>query len=106
MSTLAEELALDVTAAIASGGEEVTIGAWIGQAIVDGGPRYLENVPGGAYPKLRFTILCSKADLDAVVPAAQMDVTARGKELRIPDDGIEEYVDSYLITAVGRTVPR
>ena len=106
MSEFDDLCAAGLTEAVALTGEEVTIGTWTGLAIVDGGPRFLQDVPGGVYPKLLFTILVSKADLDDVIPEAQMDVTARGKTLRIADDGIMEDQDSYTITSVGRTVPR
>lgn len=86
-------------------GEEVTIGGWTGQAIVNGGPHYLANVVGGTYAEDTLTIAVTKEDLDGFIPLPQMDVSARGKELRIPDEGIIEYGDRYVITTVGRKVP-
>jgi hypothetical protein len=92
-------------AALSLAGEAVTIGSWTGQAIVNGGPHYLVDTPGGAYAEDALTISVAKTDLDSFVPLAQMDVTARGKALRIPDQGIVEYNDRYVITAAGREVP-
>jgi hypothetical protein len=86
-------------------GEEVTIGAWAGKAPVTGGPHYLANARGGTYEQEALVISPLKKDLDGFVPLEQMDVVARGRELRIPDEGIVEYADRYVITAVGRNVP-
>jgi hypothetical protein len=97
-----------LTESIAIAGETVTIGSWTGLAIVDGDGGNLFDVTGGVYSKSSFKILVSKAGLDlaSVVPVAQMDVRARGLDLRIPDGGIVADVDSYLITVAGRNVPQ
>lgn len=92
-------------AATTLAGEAVTIGTWTGKAIVTGGPRYLANVEGGTYEQEALVISPMKTNLDGFVPAEQMNVVARGRELRIPDEGIIEYGDRYVITAVGRKVP-
>lgn len=86
-------------------GEDVIIGTWTGKAIVTGGPRFLANTQGGTYEQEPLVISPLKTALDGFVPAEQMDVVARGRELRIPDEGIVEYADRYVITAVGRKVP-
>lgn len=91
---------------IAIAGETVTIGPWTGLAIVDGGGDTIVDVTGGTYRKVQLTLLVSKAALGNVVPVEQMDVTARGLDCRIPDDGITEDVDSYLIKVAGRNVPQ
>jgi hypothetical protein len=86
-------------------GEEVTIGGWTGQAIVNGGPHYQTDVVGGTYDQDVLTIAPTKEDLGDFIPLPQMDVTARGKALRIPDSGIIEYDDRFVITVAGRNVP-
>jgi hypothetical protein len=91
---------------IAIAGETVTIGSWTGLAIVDGDGSTIFDATGGVYAKVSLKILCAKSLLGAVTPVAQMDVTARGLDCRIPDDGIAEDVDSYLITVAGRNVPK
>jgi hypothetical protein len=91
------------TTAIA--GEEVTIGTRTGKAVVIGGPHFLNNVQGGVYSQDSLTVSVTKSDLDGFIPRPQMDVTVRGKALRIPDEGITEYGDRYVITLAGRTVP-
>lgn len=96
--------ALRSTTAMA--GEDVTIGDWTGKAIVQGGPHFLGNVPGGVYSQDTLVISVAKTDMGELVPVPQMDVTARGKALRIPDEGILEYGDRYVITLAGRNVPR
>jgi hypothetical protein len=93
-------------AGAAMAGEEVTIGSWTGQAVVTGGPRYLQDSVGGTYAQDALTLSVNKSDLAGFVPFAQMPVIARGKALRIPDNGIIEYRDRYAITAAGRQVPR
>jgi hypothetical protein len=94
-----------VTAVTAMAGEDVTIGAWTGKAIVNGGPHFLANVEGGTYSQDNLVISVTKADLGVFLPLPQMNVTARGKALRIPDEGIVEYADRFVITAAGRNVP-
>jgi hypothetical protein len=86
-------------------GEEVTIGTWTGKAIVTGGPHFLANTQGGTYEQEALVISPMKSDLDGFVPTEQMNVTARGRALRIPDEGIIEYADRYVITTSGRAVP-
>jgi hypothetical protein len=93
------------TAGIALAGETVTIGTWTGLAIVKGGPRYLADAVGGTYAQDALTLSVNKSDLAGFIPFAQMQVTARGKALRIPDNGIVEYRDRYSITVAGRQVP-
>lgn len=86
-------------------GEEVTIDTWTGQGIVNGGPHYLSDTKGGVYSQDLLTISVAKEDLEGFIPLPQMDVTARGKDLRIPDEGIIEYDDRFIITVAGRAVP-
>lgn len=86
-------------------GEDVTIGTWTGKAIVQGGPHFLGDTPGGVYSQDSPIISVAKSDLGVFIPLPQMNVTARGKELRIPDEGIVEYGDRYVITLAGRNVP-
>jgi hypothetical protein len=52
--------------------------------IVTGGPHFLANTQGGTYEQEALRYLGNKSDLDGFVPIEQMDVTARGKALRIP----------------------
>jgi hypothetical protein len=88
-------------------GEEVTIGSWEGKAAVSTGAiANQEDVLGGHYEKDSFTISVEKTDLQDFVPTPGMNVTARELALRIPDNGIIEYRDRYVITAVSRTSPR
>jgi hypothetical protein len=86
-------------------GETVTIGDWEGPACVQGGPAPYDDVSGGVYKKMNYTLSVQKADLGDFVPLPQMPVTARDKELRIPDNGITEYLDRYVIKAVSRNTP-
>lgn len=87
-------------------GEEVTIGAWTGPAIVNGGPQPRSATKGGVYRQSRFTISVNRSDLGDFVPEPQMTVKARGNEfLRIPDNGIVEYRDRFVITTAGKDVP-
>lgn len=87
-------------------GEIVKIDSWSGKAVVNGGPAPFADTPGGGYEKDTLTLSVRKCDLGEFIPAPQMNVEARGKALRIPDDGIIEYAERYFITAVGRNVPR
>lgn len=88
-------------------GDDVTIGSWEGKACVsaNAAPNQ-EDVLGGHYEKDSFTLSVEKTDLEDFVPAPGMNITAREKELRIPDDGVIEYATRYVITAVARNAPR
>ena len=98
-------VASDISAIVSMIGEPASIGDWSGNAIIKGGPNYFTDVSGGGYQKDSLTLVIAKADLDTFVPAPQMDVAARGKTLRIPDDGITEYGSHYVINTASRAVP-
>jgi hypothetical protein len=77
-----------------------------GTATVTGGAVNFDMVTGGAYQKDSYTMSIRKVDLGTFVPVAGMLVDARGKSLRIPDDGVTDNRAHYRIEIVGRDVPR
>lgn len=76
-----------------------------GNAIVTGGAVNFDFVTGGAYRKDSYTLSVRVSDI-TFVPRAGHLVDARGKQLRIPDDGVTENRAHYRIEVCGRDVPK
>ena len=76
-----------------------------GTALVNGGEGAFESVLGGTYEKIAYSLTIPKTSI-TFKPEPAMLAEVRAEELRIPDDGVRNRRRSYLVTVVGRSVPR
>ncbi len=104
------DLSLAVGEIISDFGETVQIygnspgQVFSGNAFVSGGGNEFEVVTGGYYDKDAFTISVNKVDI-TFTPEPGMLVNARGKDLRIARDGVDNKRAHYRLSVVGRDVP-
>ncbi len=86
-------------------GEQITIDSWTGTATVNGGSLNSSFVTGGEYLQSDFSIIVRKVDLNGFIPQIGHTVVARGRNLRIPPDGITDNRVHYRIAVVARDAP-
>ncbi len=109
--SLTTDLDSVIIEAIDDCGETVTIygdgptQTWTDDALVTGGQGSFDGVTGGYYDKNSYTISVPKSTI-TFAPKPGMLVDARGKELRIPDDGVTDLRAHYRIQVVSRDAPK
>jgi len=72
---------------------------------VTGGAGSFESVSGGYYDKDTYTVSVPKTSI-SFMPEPGMFAEVRAKDMRIPDDGVEDLRAHWRMTVVGRSSPK
>jgi hypothetical protein len=105
---LSDELTSAIEEAIDDAGESVVIHDVDGNvtktvdALVTGGAGGFDDVAGGYFTPVDYTISVIKTDLDPLIPTPGMIVEARSRDLRIAENGVDTLRVHYRLRCIDR----